>query len=151
MKTTTLILIGLAALALTGCSTVDSRIREKSQVYYSLDADTRSKIDHGIIEPGFTTDMVYIALGAPDEKRTRRDFDHASEVWVYNSYYDRMEGIRHIGYYRNVYFDPVLRVYRVYLTPAYGPVYSQQKDELLRIVFRNGKVSSIEENKAPSG
>jgi outer membrane protein assembly factor BamE (lipoprotein component of BamABCDE complex) len=145
MKTTNLILFGLAALALAGCSTVDSRIREKSQLYYSLDADTRSKIDHGIIEPGFTTDMVYIALGAPDEKRTRRDFDDAGEVWIYNSYYDRMEGIQHVGYHRNVFYDPVRRVYRVYLTPAYGPVYSHQKEELLRITFRNGKVTSIEQ------
>jgi outer membrane protein assembly factor BamE (lipoprotein component of BamABCDE complex) len=147
MKTTKLLFTCLAVFALTGCSTVNSRIKEKSQVYYSLEADTRAKIDQGIIDPGFTPDMVYIALGSPDEKRTQRDLDGRTEVWIYNSYYDRLEGVRRVGYYRNVYFDPVARVYRVYYTPAYGPVYSQQKEEQIRITFRDGAVTTIEQTK----
>jgi outer membrane protein assembly factor BamE (lipoprotein component of BamABCDE complex) len=147
MKTTKLIILCLAVFALGGCSTVNSRIKEKSQVYYSLEAEVRAKIDQGIIDPGFTPDMVYIALGTPDEKRMRRDLDGTSEVWIYNSYYDRLEGIRRVGYYRSVTFDPVTRVYRVYYTPAYGPVYRQQKEEQIRITFRDGVVSAIEQNR----
>lgn len=150
MKTTKLILMFLAGFVLAGCSTVNSRIREKSQVYYSLEPETRAKIDQGIIDPGFTPDMVYIALGAPDEKRQRRDLDGRTEVWIYNTYYDRFEGTRRVGYYRNVYFDPVARIYRVTYTPAYGPVYSQQKEEQIRITFRDGAVTTIEQSRTNS-
>ena len=150
MKTTKLILTCLAAFALAGCSTVNSRIKEKSEVYYSLEPDIRTKIDLGIIDPGFTPDMVYIALGTPDEKRQRREADDRTEVWIYNSYYDRYEGVRRVGYYRNVYFDPVARVYRVYLTPAYSPVYTSLKEEKIRVTFRDGVVSSIEQSKEPA-
>ena len=67
----TLVAVALAALSLAGCSTVNSRIKEKSATFQSLDAEAQEKLRQSIIEIGNSFDMVYIALGQPDEKVER--------------------------------------------------------------------------------
>jgi hypothetical protein len=147
----TLIRQCLGALVLTvvlaGCSTIDSRIQEKSDVFAKLDPVTQSKLKQGIIDLGFTPDMVYIALGKPDEVRERTARGSHETVWRYNTYYERYEGTIHAGYRRFVYWDPYLRAYRVYYEPVYAPVYSEQKDTYIRVTFKDGKVAAIEQTK----
>ncbi len=133
----------LAAGLVTGCSTVNSRIREKAPLYYSLDANTQSKIAHGDIDVGFTPDMVYIALGEPTRKRERTTQDGTNDTWIYSTYYDRYEGTAQVGYHRWVV--PYGRGYRVFWEPAYQDVYSQQREDRIRVTFANGKVSSIDQ------
>jgi hypothetical protein len=131
-----------AALLLGACSTINSRINEKSDIYYSLDEATRAKLDQGNIDLGFTPDMVYIALGQPDSKRQRVTADGTTDVWVYSTYYDRYEGNAHMGYRRWVV--PTPHGYRVVYEPVHAPVYSQQREDNIRVTFQNGQVSSIE-------
>lgn len=132
---------------LAGCQTVESRIREKSAVYAQLDAATQDKIRQGIIDLGYTEDMVYLALGAPDQKRESITENGRSLTWIYNTYYTRYEGTAMVGYYRRLNYDPVLRTYRYYTHPALADAYSQQKEERIRLVFKGGKVASIEQAK----
>ncbi len=72
MKTRLLALLcGATALALlAGCQTVDTRIKEKPEVFASLDKAVQDKIKQGIIEIGYTPDMVWLALGAPRASQT---------------------------------------------------------------------------------
>ncbi len=132
---------------LTGCQTVDDRIKEKPEVFASVDAATQDKIKQGIIELGYTEDMVYLALGKADQKRESITAAGKATTWVYNTYYERYDGTRFAGYHRNVYYDPYLRAYRVYYRPVYADTYAQEKEERIRVSFRDGKATAIEQSK----
>ncbi|HEY4302193.1 MAG TPA: hypothetical protein VGM73_15060 [Candidatus Didemnitutus sp.] len=149
MKTRLLTLaLSAAVLLAAGCQTVDSRIKEKPDVFAHLDPETQAKIKQGIIDIGFTEDMVYIALGAPDRKRETVTAKGHTTTWIYNSYYETYEDAGYVGYYRSVYFDPYLHSYRLYYHHAFpGTVVVEQKDERIRIVFKDGKASVIEQAK----
>ena len=131
----------------TACQSVDDRIKEKPGVFDNLDATTQDKIKQGIIEIGYTEDMVYLALDKPDQQRESVSENGKSTTWIYNTYYDRYDGTQFAGYYRSIYFDPHLRAYRVYYRPAYADTYSQEKEERIRVVFREGKAAVIEQSK----
>jgi hypothetical protein len=132
---------------LVGCQSVESRIKEKPEVFASVDRATQEKIKQGIIDLGYTEDMVYLALGTPDQKRESVSADGRNVTWVYNTYYTRYEGNQMYGYHRRVYYDPHVRTYRVYYQPVFTEVYSEDKEERIRIVFKDGKASVIEQAK----
>ncbi len=132
---------------LAGCESVDSRIKEKPGVYAGLDAATQDKIKQGIIDLGYTEDMVYLALGAPTEKRETASAAGKTVTWIYSTYYTRYDGDRMIGYERRVYYDPFLKSYRLYYHPAFVETYRDVQDERIRVVFKDGKVTVIEQSK----
>ena len=132
---------------LVGCQSVESRIKEKPEVYAGLDVETQYKIQQGIIDLGFTPDMVYLALGEPSEKRETRTENARTLTWIYNTYYDRYEGSQMVGYHRRVYYDPLLRSYRIHYRPAFADTYREETEERIRIVFTNGKATVIEQAK----
>lgn len=149
MKTrlfTSLLALG-TLLFVTGCQTVDDRIKEKPDVFAKLDAATQDKIKQGIIDLGFTPDMVYLALGKPDETRETISAEGRSLIWIYNTYYERYDGTHFAGYYRRVYYDPAIRSYRVFYNPVYAEAYRPEKEERIRVVFKDGKTSVIEQTK----
>jgi hypothetical protein len=132
---------------LAGCQTVETRIKEKPEVFASVDKATQEKIKQGIIDLGYTEDMVYLALGAPDQKRESLTANGNTVTWIYNTYYTRYEGSEMMGYHRRVYFDPYLKTYRVYYRPIINDVYREEKEERIRIVFKDGKAFVIEQAK----
>lgn len=142
----TLLLAGSLGF-LVGCQSVESRIREKPEVFAKADLATQEKITQGIIDLGFTEDHVYLALGAPDQKRETVNADGKKTTWIYNTYYDRYNGTGFAGYHRSVYYDPYVRAYRMYYRPVYADTYVQEKEERIRIEFQNGRVTVIEQAK----
>jgi hypothetical protein len=142
-----LLLLATAILGLAGCQSVESRIKEKPEAFAQVDKATQDKIKQGIIDLGFSEDLVYLALGAPDQKRESVTATGNTTSWIYNTYYDRYDGSVHAGYHRQVYFDPYLRTYRVYYRPVFAETYVTEKEERIRVVFKDGKVSVIEQTK----
>ena len=134
-------------LAMTGCSTIDSRIREKSAVFAALDAPTQDKIRLGRIEVGFSTDLVYMSHGAPDERLTTTSTTGTNETWIYNSYRQEYLGSALVGYRRYVVIDPKTRQPIVYFEPVYDSIYRDRVEERIRIIFKGGKVEAIEQVK----
>jgi len=134
-------------LAMTGCSTIDSRIREKSSVFAALDAPTQDKIRLGRIEVGFSTDLVYMSHGAPDERLTTTSATGTDETWIYNSYRQEYLGSALVGYRRYVVIDPKTRQPIVYFEPVYDSIYRERVEERIRIIFKGGKVEAIEQVK----
>jgi hypothetical protein len=132
---------------ITGCQSVDSRIKEKPEVFAKLDAATQDKVKQGIIELGYTEDVVYLALGAPDQKREGISAAGKSITWIYNTYYDRYNGTTSAFYHRSVYYDRYLGAYRMYYRPVFADTYVQEKEERIRIVFKDGKAAVIEQSK----
>jgi hypothetical protein len=142
----TLLLLS-ALVGLTGCQSVDDRIKQKPDVFAAVDKATQDKIKQGIIDLGYTPDMVYLALGAPDQKRETVTAAGMSISWIYSTYYQRYDGTAFVGYERRVYYDPGIRSYRLYYHPAYIDTYHEEKDERIRVVFKDGKAAVIEQTK----
>jgi hypothetical protein len=147
MKTISCVLFAATLAVLCGCSTVKSRIQEKQHVFNNLDPQTQSKIQQGIIDIGYSTDMVYMAMGKPDQVRESTTAQGQETRWIYNTYWQQYEGSRMVGYRRHVYFDPVARAYRVYFEPVRQEIYSEHQEERTRVIFQNGRVTAIEQYK----
>jgi hypothetical protein len=146
-STLPLVLAVLAAGLLAGCSTVESRIKEKSAVFSALDPQTQQKLRKSVVEVGYSPDMVYIALGTPDQKHGKKTAKGYEETWVYNTYYDEWAGQVLTHYRRFVSYDPTTRRYFVYYEPVYSDLYQERTEERFRVDFRNGKVTAVEQAK----
>jgi hypothetical protein len=132
-------------LLLGACSTVDSRIKEKQDMFDSLTPTEQADIKQGIVGVGYTPDMVYMAMGRADNVKDRITPKGTVTTWIYNQYYQEYMGRQFIGYRRDVYYDSRAKVWRVYYTPVSEAVYRNRKEEIARVVFHDGRVESIEQ------
>lgn len=137
----------LLAGLLVGCSTITSRIQEKSAVFATLDAATQAKIRKGTVELGYTPDMVYMALGSPDEAREKVSGRGGRVTWTYTSTYQEYLGTTEVGYRRVFVQNPKTGAVYVYLDPVYSDIYRDQIQENIRIIFHDGRVAVIERAK----
>lgn len=88
MKKTAL-LGAIAALALVACQSttgIPARIQEKSAVFSRLTDAQQRKIEKGVIEVGYTTDMVYMALGQPQKIREEKLPEGRETTWIYENF-----------------------------------------------------------------
>lgn len=137
----------LAVLFPTGCSTFHSRSQEKSEVYNALDSNTQQRLKKGEIAIGDTADLVYIALGNPDERKSTVTAAGEKLTWIYNVYWQEYAGTVHTGYRRIVIYDPQNKRYLVYYEPVHTDVYRERVDERIRVEMLNGRVTSVEQTK----
>lgn len=144
MKLLLLPLLCLAA-AFTGCSTVSSRIDEKSSYFNTLDAQTQERLKRSAVKVGDTQDMVYIAFGRPDRTREKVTGSTQETVWIYNTYRSEYAGSHFAGYQRHVFYDRRTNLRRVYYDPVYVSAYRERTEEYMRVMFREGRVSAIEQ------
>ncbi|MDB6127038.1 MAG: hypothetical protein JWM35_934 [Verrucomicrobia bacterium] len=90
MLTTSSRLISLTAcglVLLAGChssTTTAMRMQEKSSLLTSLPEEQQKKISGGVVEVGYTADMVYVALGRPS--RVSVTTDGRVGIWTYEHY-----------------------------------------------------------------
>jgi hypothetical protein len=140
-RTSFAMVVTLAALCLAGCSTPESRIRQNPEVFARLTPAQQDLIRKGQIGIGFDQEMVQLALGEPDQVRTRTDASGVSEIWSYTTYEGTDGMILYRGWYHRYYYrgDPL---YPYYLSYPY-----RREREHFRVTFRDGKVVSIEERK----
>ena len=139
----------LALFSLAACSTFDRRAEEKSSAFRALDPATQARLKVRQIQVGDTQDMVYIALGVPDERREQLDAGGKSSTWIYSAYWQEYQGTRMVGYQRQVIYDPASKTYRVYHEPDYQPVYVPRMEDRLRITFKDSRVTVIEQAQPP--
>jgi hypothetical protein len=138
---------GAAVLLVTlvGCNTFERRAQQRASTFNQLDAPTRERLKQREIFIGDNFDMVYIALGAPDEKRERITADGAETTWIFNRYWQEYYGDRTVGYQRYVVFNRHTRSYHVFYEPVRESVYADRVEEHLRVYFNNGQVTAIEQ------
>jgi hypothetical protein len=142
--------LGVAAAAISlfaGCNTFNSRARQMSGVYDSLPASEQQRLQKGAINVGDTPEMVYIALGNPDERRELLTADGAQNTWVYKSYWQQYEGTAWLGYRRIIVPSRTGRGYVIFHEPVTQDVYRTLVDEVIRVSFANGVVSQVEQQK----
>ena len=134
-------LLPLLILALAGCSTFERRSEEKASTFAALSPEEREKLRRGVIEIGNSPDMVYIALGKPDETRETATPEGRETVWIYDRRLKEYEVNR--GGLRG------RKRYVVFFEPVYTDVFSNHTEENIRIVFRDDRVVLIEQPKSP--
>jgi hypothetical protein len=140
------LLLGLAAVGvLGGCNTFQSRAREKAAVYQSLPPDTQERLHRGHVSIGDSQDMVYIALGYPDEVRDITTAQGVQSVWIYRTYWQQYEGSAWVGWHRRIIPMSNGRGYYIVHEPVRTDVYRTRVDEVIRVTFHNGTVSAVEQ------
>lgn len=128
-----------------GCaSSLATRLQERSTTVATLDPATRDKIERGVVEPGFTPEMVYLALGRPLSPATADITGTREGTWTYRSFHatDRdyvQAGVRH----RRVY-DPELRADTMVTEPVGGGMFRHLEDWTLWITFHEGRVTEVQ-------
>jgi hypothetical protein len=130
---------------LSGCNSFERRARERSAVFTALDPATQTRLEARQIEVGDSQDMVYIALGAPDEKRDILTPSGRTTLWIYSAYWQEYQGTRLVGFRRNVVYDPASKSYRVLHEPDLQPIYAARVEDRVRITFQDGHVTVIEQ------
>jgi hypothetical protein len=143
-------LITLAAIVVSlfaGCDTFSSRARQMSGVYDQLPASEQQRLQRGAINVGDTPEMVYIALGNPDERRDIMSADGTRTVWSYKSYWQQYEGTAWLGYRRVIVPARNGRGYIVFHEPVTQDVYRTHVDEVIRVTFANNVVQQVEQQR----
>lgn len=68
---------------MASCGGVNSRIRDNERLFSSLSPEAQAQIQNGRIAQGFTEDMVYLALGKPDDKARTQSGTKSLVTWKY--------------------------------------------------------------------
>jgi hypothetical protein len=74
-------LLAIAGCAATNGGRIQARINEKPEVFAKLTKQQKKDIKWGYVRRGYTPEMVYFALGKPDQILTSADRD--AYVWVF--------------------------------------------------------------------
>ncbi len=91
MKKTKFLILALAALAVAGCSTVDSRIAKHQTEFDSWPPAVQQKVRAKQVDLGFTPAGVHGCWASPDRKYMRTTAQGTTEVWAYR---DDRAGVR---------------------------------------------------------
>jgi hypothetical protein len=131
------LIAGLAVLA--GCSTPESRIAKQPEIFSRLTPDQQQMIRDGRVGIGFDMEMVKLALGDPDRVRLRTDENGSSEVWTYLTYEGSDGMLLYRGWYHRGWGSPFY--------PYYLDVPGRRERSKDEVVFRNGRVVSVEQER----
>jgi hypothetical protein len=131
------LLCGMAVL--TGCSTPESRIAKQPDLFNRLTPEQQQMIREGRVGIGFDMDMVKLAIGDPDRVRDRTDASGHKEVWTYVNYEANDGVILYRGWYHRGWGSPFY--------PYYMNVPSRRERSRDEVVFQNGRVVSVEQER----
>jgi hypothetical protein len=144
MRLPPLIFALLALACLTGCNTFDRRAQQKADVFATLSPETRERLKNKAIVVGDTPDMVFIALGKPDETQSTTTAAGEAITWIYNRYWQEYQGEAYAGVRPRTVTNPKTGAVSIFYEPVRQPVYASRQQPYLRIAFATGKVTSIE-------
>jgi hypothetical protein len=131
------LIAGLAVLV--GCSTTETRIAKQPELFNRLTPEQQQMIREGRVGIGFDMDMVKLALGDPDRIRERIDSSGHSEVWTYLTYEAPDGVLLYRGWYHRGWGSPYY--------PYYLDVPGRRERSRDEVVFRDGKVVSVEQER----
>jgi hypothetical protein len=132
-------LIAAAALLLaTGCASRTPTTATK------LEPDIKAKVDKGLIEPGFTPEMVFLALGKPTEPSESLADATNNGTWVYRDFRRNDRNLVKAGHRRKVVSDPNKKT-DVIVNEAIDPkTLPNLPVHSLHVTFREGRVVEIQ-------
>jgi hypothetical protein len=125
------------SLALTGCAT------RTPTTATTLEPKIQEKVKRGVVEPGFTPEMVYMALGKPSEPAENIVDATRDGTWVYQNFHRDDRDFIRAGFRRRVVFDPVKRSDTIVTEPVDPRLFPNLQPHSLHITFRDGRVVEI--------
>jgi hypothetical protein len=138
MQRLTIAAVIAVLLALTGCSSVRTPTTATT-----LEPDIRKKIARGIVEPGFTPEMVYLALGKPSEPTENLADATRDGTWVYRHFERNDRDFVRAGFRRRVVFDPVRKSDVIITEPVDPRSFPALEPHSMHITFHDGRVVEI--------
>src|SRR5215471_4332918 len=78
--------VALAGIAITSCSTPETRISERPDLYQSLSHRDQALVSQGQIRIGMSRTAVWLAWGSPDRKIVGNMGGGPTETWLYTYY-----------------------------------------------------------------
>ena len=144
MKTRRYLTAGYGILLMclvAGCATPERRIRQNPALFASFPAQVQENVRKGMIEVGYTHDMVRIALGLPDFVYERSVEGGKVEIWAYTAtqFTSSYVPVDASYWYRT-------REGRLHIMHDWAWVDVSQRHEydVMRVEFSNDKVTAIE-------
>ena len=139
MHRLTALLAATTVVFATGCTTTRTPTTATR-----MEPDIRAQVEKGIIEPGFTPEMVFLALGKPSEPAESLVDATANGTWVYHNFTAGDRGVLKPGFRRRVVYDSakqtdVITTERIDETA--GP---NLQASALYVTFRDGRVVEIQ-------
>ena len=134
----------LAAAILAGCNNAATRLRERPAAAAALAPEDHAKIERGIVEPGFTPEMVYLALGRPSSPVDADITQTRDATWVYRSFDRNDRDFVRAGFRRRVVFDPVRRADVIITEPVDPRQHPNLQERSLHVTFRDGRVVEVQ-------
>lgn len=129
------LLLGFFALA--GCAT------QKPTTATTLEPKIQAKVKQGIVEPGFTPEMVYLALGKPTQPEQSLADATVNGTWLYQTFNNDDRDFIRAGFRRRVVFDQTKRADVVVTEPIDANASPALPPHSLQITFRDGRVVEI--------
>lgn len=137
--------LALLTLTLSGCNSASTRLRQYPESATQLDNRTRDKIKRGVVEPGFTPEMVYMALGKPSEPAEGLATQTKDGTWVYHEFRPQNDrDFVRAGFRRRVVFDPVKKSDTVITEPVDPRLFPNLRPHSVRVTFREGRVVEVQ-------
>lgn len=133
-----LVFVCCAALFFSGCSTPQTRAKERPVAFEKLSLKQQDLVMKGLISEGMNTDAVYIAMGNPSRIASGRMEKNNFMRWIY--------GRTQTDVIPNYSYRPIVGPGgQVYMTSYYDPDYFTYQVDSYAVIFRNGKVVGWEE------
>lgn len=126
-----------SGFAVAGCVTKTPTTATK------LEPKIQAKVKQGIVEPGFTPEMVYLALGKPTKPDEGLADATVNGTWVYQTFNADERGFLRAGFRQRVVFDPKKHADIVVTEPIDPTASPALSPRSLQITFRDGRVVEI--------
>lgn len=141
----TLLAISCVLLFSSGCETTGSRVQSRLEAYNGWDASTQVRLRQGIIQDGDSYDMVYVALGTPNEKDDIPVVGGETlTTWEYSRLVQRNLIEETVGYQEESEFDIKTGTRINHKIPIREKVSRPTKERGMLVIFRQGIVSSVQ-------
>lgn len=141
-RPTLVTLVALSLLTVAGCNTANTRY-QKVNATMMPDAKTQKQIKRGVIEPGYTPEMVYLALGKPSVPADGIVDATRDGTWIYNDFNGTDRDFVRAGFRRRVVFDPSRRTDTVVTEPLDTKAFPNLEPHSLHVTFHDGRVVEI--------
>ena len=134
-----LTLIVIAGMMLAGgCATRSPTTATK------LEPKIQAQVEKGLIEPGFTPEMVYLALGKPTEPAQSLADATTNGTWVYHDFHRNTGDIVKPGFRRRVVSESGKKNDVIKTEPIDPAVLPTLRANSLHVTFRDGRVVEIQ-------